>query len=161
MSECPCGSSQKYNVCCEAIINGSKKPETAEATMRARYSAFVKVEVDFIESSHIPEAREAFDRDGIKAWSENSKWLGLEILNTEKGVGNDKTGMVEFVAKFEANGEEQEHHEVAEFKKADDFWYFVDGKVVGGSQVVRSMPKVGRNDPCHCGSGKKFKKCCA
>jgi uncharacterized protein YecA (UPF0149 family) len=20
--------------------------------------------------------------------------------------------------------------------------------------------KVGRNDPCHCGSGKKFKKCC-
>jgi SWIM/SEC-C metal-binding protein len=22
-------------------------------------------------------------------------------------------------------------------------------------------PKVGRNDPCPCGSGKKFKKCCA
>jgi hypothetical protein len=22
------------------------------------------------------------------------------------------------------------------------------------------MKKVGRNDPCHCGSGKKFKKCC-
>jgi SWIM/SEC-C metal-binding protein len=21
-------------------------------------------------------------------------------------------------------------------------------------------PKVGRNDPCHCGSGKKYKKCC-
>ena len=26
--------------------------------------------------------------------------------------------------------------------------------------VVRSTPKVGRNDPCPCGSGKKFKKCC-
>jgi uncharacterized protein len=24
----------------------------------------------------------------------------------------------------------------------------------------RSMPKVGRNDPCPCGSGKKFKQCC-
>ena len=23
----------------------------------------------------------------------------------------------------------------------------------------RSEPKIGRNDPCHCGSGKKFKKC--
>lgn len=23
-----------------------------------------------------------------------------------------------------------------------------------------SIPKLGRNDPCHCGSGKKFKKCC-
>ena len=26
--------------------------------------------------------------------------------------------------------------------------------------VVRSAPKVGRNDPCSCGSNKKFKKCC-
>ena len=26
---------------------------------------------------------------------------------------------------------------------------------------VRTAPKVGRNDPCHCGSGKKFKKCCS
>jgi uncharacterized protein YecA (UPF0149 family) len=23
----------------------------------------------------------------------------------------------------------------------------------------REMPKLGRNDPCHCGSGKKYKKC--
>lgn len=29
------------------------------------------------------------------------------------------------------------------------------------STVVRENPKVGRNDPCVCGSGKKFKKCCA
>jgi preprotein translocase subunit SecA len=27
-------------------------------------------------------------------------------------------------------------------------------------QVVRSGEKVGRNDPCPCGSGKKYKKCC-
>ncbi|MCB1903860.1 MAG: SEC-C domain-containing protein, partial [Gammaproteobacteria bacterium] len=25
---------------------------------------------------------------------------------------------------------------------------------------VHAGPKVGRNDPCPCGSGKKFKKCC-
>jgi len=31
---------------------------------------------------------------------------------------------------------------------------------VGAEPVVRKMPKVGRNDPCPCGSGKKFKKCC-
>ncbi|MFV9616392.1 MAG: SEC-C metal-binding domain-containing protein, partial [Gammaproteobacteria bacterium] len=24
----------------------------------------------------------------------------------------------------------------------------------------RETPKIGRNDPCHCGSGKKYKKCC-
>jgi preprotein translocase subunit SecA len=27
-------------------------------------------------------------------------------------------------------------------------------------QIVRSTPKVGRNDPCPCGSGKKYKNCC-
>ena len=26
--------------------------------------------------------------------------------------------------------------------------------------VVRDQPKVGRNDPCPCGNGKKYKKCC-
>ena len=30
----------------------------------------------------------------------------------------------------------------------------------GGGTIVRNQPKVGRNDPCPCGSGKKFKKCC-
>jgi len=25
---------------------------------------------------------------------------------------------------------------------------------------LRTMPKIGRNDPCPCGSGKKFKQCC-
>ena len=26
--------------------------------------------------------------------------------------------------------------------------------------VMRMMPKIGANDPCPCGSGKKYKKCC-
>ena len=37
------------------------------------------------------------------------------------------------------------------------------GEAAGGSQKVetvrRDAEKVGRNDPCPCGSGKKFKKC--
>ncbi|NRA24062.1 MAG: SEC-C domain-containing protein [Oleispira sp.] len=28
------------------------------------------------------------------------------------------------------------------------------------SPVKREAPKVGRNDPCPCGNGRKFKKCC-
>ncbi|MCF2947554.1 SEC-C domain-containing protein [Paraglaciecola aquimarina] len=26
--------------------------------------------------------------------------------------------------------------------------------------IIRSSPKVGRNDPCICGNGRKYKKCC-
>ena len=33
--------------------------------------------------------------------------------------------------------------------------------VIGSGQTIRRpIPKVGRNAPCHCGSGKKYKKCC-
>ncbi len=33
--------------------------------------------------------------------------------------------------------------------------------VIGGGQTIRRpIPKIGRNAPCHCGSGKKYKKCC-
>jgi len=28
------------------------------------------------------------------------------------------------------------------------------------TETLRAEPKVGRNDPCPCGSGKKYKKCC-
>ena len=28
------------------------------------------------------------------------------------------------------------------------------------SRIVRNEEKIGRNDPCPCGSGKKYKKCC-
>jgi len=32
---------------------------------------------------------------------------------------------------------------------------------IGGDYTVRRpVPKLGRNDPCHCGSGRKYKKCC-
>ena len=43
----------------------------------------------------------------------------------------------------------------------DEFHYFED-KYTGEfpEPYLRTMPKVGRNDPCPCGSGKKFKKCC-
>lgn len=39
----------------------------------------------------------------------------------------------------------------------------VEGGATSGQKQVtvkRSTPKVGRNDPCPCGSGKKYKNCC-
>jgi preprotein translocase subunit SecA len=34
------------------------------------------------------------------------------------------------------------------------------GPPTGGHTIVRAEPKIGRNEPCPCGSGKKYKKCC-
>ena len=52
------------------------------------------------------------------------------------------------------------HHEVGEFLRQDCRWYYVDGKLVPPETKKNEAPKVGRNDPCPCGSGKKYKKCC-
>jgi uncharacterized protein len=40
------------------------------------------------------------------------------------------------------------------------FEYFLEKRHAALAPVVRDTPKVGRNDPCPCGSGKKYKKCC-
>jgi len=37
-----------------------------------------------------------------------------------------------------------------------DVWHAIGPRV----ETVRVADKTGRNDPCPCGSGKKFKKCC-
>jgi len=43
----------------------------------------------------------------------------------------------------------------------DDFDFdFDDEQYVRPTTIVRDSPKIGRNDPCPCGSGKKYKKCC-
>lgn len=156
---CPCGSSKNYNECCELIHNDVSNARTAESLMRARYSAFVKKKIDFIINTHLDEGQET-SRESVEAWASNSKWLGLEVVNTEKGQESDETGTVEFIANYKSEGQNVQHHELAEFKKINGRWIYSDGKVINQGPYVRENPKVGRNEPCPCNSGKKYKKCC-
>lgn len=158
MSNCPCGSDSDYSACCELIISGKKPAETAEQLMRARYSAHEKVEIDFLYESTHPDHREGYDHKGTRVWAENSTWYGLEILDTTQGGANDKEGEVEFVARFRDKEGLRNHHERGHFKRRRGRWLFTEGDMVKSKPV--SVNKVGRNDPCTCGSGKKYKKCC-
>ncbi len=157
---CPCGSEQAYTDCCHPLIFGKKQAETAEELMRARYSAHVKAQVDFIHSTTHPDKRGDVDRKQVLAWSKNSQWLGLQINATEAGRAEDEKGTVTFTAQYREKGKRVEHHEIAEFVRKDGLWYFRDGNPPKPVQSIRNGPKIGRNDPCPCGSGKKFKKCC-
>lgn len=160
MANCACGSEQDYSGCCEPFLSGKEKPPTAEALMRSRYTAYTMVAMDYIYETLHPKAKKQHDAEQSKEWASESEWLGLEVVRTEKGGPKDKTGIVEFVAKYKSKGEETEHREIAEFERHAGSWTFVDGKLVGPPPVRRDEPKVGRNDPCPCGSGKKYKKCC-
>lgn len=160
MNICPCGSKLEYEQCCEPVLKGSRRARTAEELMRARYSAYVKTELDFLLQSTHPDQREDYDLKGTRRWSEKSEWDGLQIVSTEAGGEEDIQGKVEFIAHYRHKGRKTAHHELAEFVKQDDRWYFHHGDLVPQKQVVREGEKIGRNDPCPCGSGQKYKKCC-
>jgi SEC-C motif domain protein len=128
--------------------------------MRARYTAYTKVEVDFLLGSLHPDGSSGVDRESTKAWAQNADWHGLEVLGTTAGGEKDETGEVEFVAKYSMQGEPQRHHERAMFKRHNGNWLFLDGQELHPAPVVGPRVRVGRNDVCLCGSGSKFKKCC-
>jgi preprotein translocase subunit SecA len=55
------------------------------------------------------------------------------------------------------------HEEVSQFEMAEQQRAAAQapqGEATKVKQIVLEKPKVGRNDPCPCGSGKKYKKCC-
>jgi SEC-C motif-containing protein len=156
---CPCGKGESLDTCCGPYIEGKKLPETAEALMRSRYTAFATGKVDYILETHDPDRRGEVDAEGAATWSKDSEWLGFELVSAENGGPSDSAGVVEFVAKYKIKGVTLTHRERSIFRKADGRWFFVDGQIVNGPPVKRTEPRVGRNEPCHCGSGKKYKRC--
>lgn len=160
MNDCPCGSGRGFDDCCQPYLAGTATPPTAEALMRARYTAHTRIELDFIERTHDPETRAEIDRELTERWARRAEWLGLEIRETEAGQAGDDVGAIEFVAHYRERGERQQYHELARFKCVDGAWLYVDGEPPEAQTVRRGAPRVGRNDPCACGSGRKHKKCC-
>lgn len=160
METCPCGSSRPWAECCEPLIRGTRPAATAEELLRSRYSAYVKGEIPYLLATTHPDHLADQDEEGIRDWSQNSQWHGLQILGATAGGPEDDEGQVEFIADFTHDGERSQHHELATFGRVDGDWKLVKGERVKQQPYVREEPKVGRNDPCPCGSGKKYKKCC-
>lgn len=170
---CACGSNLEFKNCCEPFITGTAHPETAEKLMRSRYTAYTMGNIAYIKKTLAPESQKDFDMQAAKEWATNAQWLGLKIMSMDKGSATDTEGTVEFTATFKEKGKTLEHHEVSEFRKNDKgHWLFVDGHAHTHEEgqghhhhhhkqetVIRSSPKIGRNDPCPCGSQKKYKKC--
>jgi SEC-C motif domain protein len=162
---CPCGSPSEFSACCEPLLTGKKHAATPEALMRSRYTAYVKGAFPYLKETLAPESQADYDEKGAREWAKTSEWLGLNISSAQGDT-------VEFTAKYRNQGKVLEHHEVSKFRKQGDRWYFVDGDShvheegkghehhAPKTPIVRESPKVGRNDPCPCGSGLKHKKCC-
>jgi SEC-C motif-containing protein len=158
MTHCPCGSGRDLDECCGPIIAGAPAP-TAEALMRSRYAAFARGHVDYLADTLAPEARGDFDPIETGNTARDAVWQSLEVRTIADGGRDDETGSVEFVARFRLHGEPRVHHELAHFRRERGRWVFVSGDI-NPKGPPRQVVKVGRNDPCPCGSGKKYKKSC-
>lgn len=160
MQPCHCGSGRAFETCCGPYIQGDVSAPNAEALMRSRYSAYLEQAIDYLGETLHPAHRSDWDRNATRRWAEQAQWLGLEIVATEAGQPDDQEGTVEFIVRFIEDGRERRHHERSRFRQEHGRWYYVDGTVPRPPTERHAEPKVGRNDPCPCGSGRKYKKCC-
>lgn len=157
---CPCGLGASVEDCCGRYITGGQSAPTAEALMRSRYTAYTLEQIDHIARTHNPSSADEVDEEAALKWAQEASWEGLEVVSSDAGGADDEHGMVEFIAKYAVEGQLFAHHEKATFDKVDGTWFYTDGEMIKRKPVVREGRKVGRNEPCPCGSGKKYKKCC-
>lgn len=155
MTLCPCTSGLRLEECCGPLLDGAAAT-TPEALMRSRYTAFVLGKLDYLDHTLAPEKRDDTDQAEVAASSRDAQGLGLQIRATSED-GADAT--VEYVATFRLHGQQIAHHELAKFRRENGTWLYVEGEMNPKAPPARAA-KVGRNDPCPCGSGQKYKKCC-
>lgn len=119
---CPCGLPAPYAQCCGRFHAGGEAAPTAERLMRSRYSAFVARDEPYLLRTWSPATRPRtvdFDPD--------TRWTGLEILDTTDGTLFHTTGTVAFTARYTHRGEPGALRERSRFEKADGRWLYVDG----------------------------------
>jgi len=158
MTNCICGSDLTFDACCGPVIAGGPAA-TAEALLRARYTAFAMGNIGFLVETLTPDMRAGFDVIEAESTAAHAKWQGLDVRSVSGGGVDDDTGAIEFVASFRLRDEPRIHHELSKFRREDGRWLCAGGTANPKGPPVE-VSKVGRNDPCPCGSGKKFKKCC-
>lgn len=129
--------------------------------MRSRYTAYATGAIDYVVATHDPKKRIPSLREQVGKWADGARFTGLEVRSTDGGGPGDSLGEVEFVATYVEAGKTHTLREISTFRRIRGAWFYVEGKTPHTDTVVRADIKVGRNDPCACGSGKKSKKCCA
>ncbi|MBE9516589.1 MAG: SEC-C domain-containing protein [Proteobacteria bacterium] len=152
---CPCGSGKSYSQCCEPYLTDMAQPDTAESLMRSRYTAYTRK-----DSAYLYKTWHALTQPtSINLDDDEMQWDRLEVIRTEAGSVDDQDGVVEFIAHFTIDGQSGQLHEISEFTKESGIWFYKDG-ASPQPKTVHKLNNTGRNEPCPCGSGKKYKKCC-
>lgn len=124
--------------------------------MRARFTAHATGAFEFIHRTYRETARLRYLPEDNAT---DVEWTRLEIHSQTSGSA-PHLATVDFSAYGKRQGAEFVHHEKAEFAREGSTWIYTRPLREGPAPIKASAPKPGRNDPCPCGSGKKYKHCC-
>ncbi len=149
---CYCGSHKDFTDCCQPLITHQRPADSAEQLMRSRFSAYCIKAFEYVLATYAPEPRQQLSISELEQSDQGTRWIGLTIVPTTS-PNNDT---VEFRAFYMADGKPGQLHETSRFIKEENEWRYLDGEL--HSDCGRLT--IGRNDPCLCKSGKKFKQCC-
>jgi SEC-C motif-containing protein len=149
--DCPCGSGRRYDECCGPLHHGDQAASDAATLMRSRYSAYaLHLPTYLLSSWHESTRPHGLEDDELE-------WTGLQIHGHKQLDPAQAT--VTFTAFFKTpDGTPGTLKEESRFLFEQGRWWYVDGEVP--KQQPERRQKIGRNDPCPCGSGKKYKRCC-
>jgi len=118
--------------------------------MRSRYCAYVTGNSDYLLATWHATTRPPLP----DLSADTARWRRLVVVEAREDPASDR-GEVEFAAAAVDGRQLLTLHERSRFMREGGQWFYLDGE----ARWERS-PLPGRNDPCCCGSGKKFKKCC-
>jgi SEC-C motif domain protein len=105
-----------------------ERPEsaTAEDLMRSRFDAFRRQDASWLLRTWHPSTRPA-----ALDLSDDPRWRGLQIVDTDAGGPDDDDGVVEFRATYLREGDGLGIlHERSRFVREDGRWYYVDGRII-------------------------------
>jgi SEC-C motif-containing protein len=143
--ECYCGSKKEFSECCGVFLSQKELPSTPLQLMRSRYSAYVSANAEYILNTTTKQNRFEHEIELIDEFCKSVTWLGLDIVYA-------KDNIVEFKAYYKDADGIKMQHERSTFVLEEGIWLYDSGVFLNS--------KIQRNDPCPCGSGKKYKKCC-
>lgn len=145
---CCCNSGRTEDTCCGPYLAGQAIPKTPKQLMRSRYAAFFHKNSDYLIATRDPDFREVNDRQALATTFDNTRWLGLVVIQTDDSQLEQGIGSVEFAAFYDGG----HLHEKSLFVNREGRWYYCEGQML--------PPLVwGRNQLCWCNSQKKYKKC--
>jgi uncharacterized protein YecA (UPF0149 family) len=152
-----------------STINNFLLSALADSCIEYELNQFKSQFVGLCEENLFDEER--FKQDEVKAWSKfhAPKLVESGLIQTEFNLIETLESWVDdedsaepddaLLANIPNEGDELFDSLMGEGGLLSDILYD-ENTIIENSVPVSSLPTVGRNEPCPCGSGKKFKKCC-